>query len=292
MKIISMALILVGLIGIFVIYTGNSGQAPQPVVAEVKNEAPPPPVIPQETITVAVAKVDLSSKTLLTADDFQIESIKVPATSSEKGLFGLKKGPAIIGWAVNSPIAKDSYIPVSALVEPGSSEYIDLFKQPGYLVYAFPLSKTDGYLFDNLKAGDNVDIYLSYDRNIRSGSDEIVSPGSKNDITDVRLKPVMSGKRVLSIRPGSQRAVATKAGSSPDGGYADVNDYVIVELTDNEMKIIKVLEGKSKFVLFPSLPEGYEQNGDTPLIGQEMQWPVSDEVIFGSPLSKIREMRG
>ncbi len=276
---ISIALILVGLIGIFMLYQKQDNTPSQVVSAPVINKDPE---IKEMVISVAIAKEDLTEKMILTSDDFQLGTIKVLENSQEKRIYDLNTNTSIIGYALNAPIAKNAFIPVTALVEPGSHEYVDLFKQPGTIIYTFNLQKGDQYLVDNLKSGEYVDIFLAYERNHLSGGiNEYISPGGRNNVNDVYLKPVMMHKRVLSLKkfPGI-------------GNESNGNVQLIVEISDIDMKIIKALEGRSKFVLFPSLPDDVEIDIKSSLPEKEENWPVSDATIFNTGIGGIREIRG
>lgn len=282
-NLISIVLILVGVFGIFMLYNTQSTETP-PVV-------PPPsptstePEIRNVTISVAIAKEDLAEKTVLTAEDFQLGTIKVPEDSVERRIYDLKKPTSITGYAINAPIAKDAFIPISTLVEPGSMEYIALFKQPGTIIYTFNLQKNEQYLIDNLKSGNYVDIFLAYERNrLANGKNEYVSPPAlKNSVSDVYLKPLMMHKRVLSM-------------NKPHANINNINNVnenieLVIELSDFDMKIMKAIEDRSKLVLFPSLPDNLDIP-ITPLPEGVSSWPISDEAIFNLGINGIREIRG
>ena len=72
-------------------------------------------------------------------------------------------------------------------------------------------------------------------------------------------------------------------------------------LTDNEVKILKGLEGKTRILLFPAAQEntGENKSANGVLSGREAAWPVSDQPIFNEPQSepiseatKVNELRG
>lgn len=284
-NLISIALILVGLIGIFMLYQSQSDKPPviPPVPA-----APKEPTIREVTISVAIAKEDLVEKTVLTAEDFQLGTLKVPEDSVERRTYDLKKPASMIGYAVNAPIAKGAFIPVSTLVEPGSAEYIGLFKQPGTIIYTFNLQKNEQYLVDNLKSGNYVDIFLAYERNrLANGVNEYVSPPAlRHTVSDVFLKPLMMHKRVLSLTKHIGNNINNINSENSE------NVQLVVELSDIDMKIIRALEDRSKLVLFPSLPDNLDMPINTSLPEKESSWPISEATIFNSGLSGVREIRG
>lgn len=286
-NLISIVLIFVGLGGIFMLYQNQSADTPPVIPPPITVE--PEPETRNVTISVAIAKVDLAEKTVLTAEDFQLGTIKVPEDSAERRTYDLKKPTSIIGYAINAPIAKDAVIPTSILVEPGSTEFIGLFKQPGTIIYTFNLQKDEQYLVDNLKSGNYVDIFLSYERNrLANGGNEYLSPpNTRNTVSDVFLKPLMMHKRVLSLTKNTDNTI-----NSNSININNDNIELVVELSDIDMKILKTIEDRSKLILFPSLPD----NLDIPIMPLPEEgissWPISDDVIFESGINGIREIRG
>lgn len=296
--VISIVLILVGIVGIYIIYSSSTPQAPV-IIQE-------PPQQQTEQISVAVAKRDLAGKTLLTDDDFSIKVITVPLQSSEKAQFSVGGLGSLANWALTAPIEEGSNIPVSLLLRPGSTEYIAMFLQPGSVIYSFTIAPADYYIFDNLKVGEYVDIYLAYDRNPISG--DVNSPGNRPTITDMRLKPIMTNKRVLSITPSL--AATKKKQIEVNQNIIDGDDRVVVELTDYDLKALKTLEGKAKFIIFPSVPpEVLEKRINAKKVQQENpdavvdstnnvlsekeleSWPISNEELFAGT-TKVKRIQG
>lgn len=287
--VISIVLILVGIVGIYFV-SQSGGPAPvqvDPVVVEQ-------PKIRDENISVAVAKRDLAGKTVLTLDDFTIKVISVPEKSPEKAQFSVAGLGSLANWALSAPVEEGSNIPVSLLVKPGTSEYISMFLQPGSVIYSFTIPPSDYYIFDNLNVGEYVDIYLAYDRNPASG--DVSSPGNRPNITDMRLKPIMANKRVLAVTPSL--AASKRKQTNTNQNVIDGDDRVVVELTDQDVKILKTLDGKAKFIVFPSVPAEViaerinarkaleenpelEGNTDSVLTNNELHnFPVSNEELF------------
>lgn len=279
--VVYIAMIIVGIIGLF--FYLNQSKAP--VSPQTKQQTP------QETIAVAVARRNLEANSVLQADDFQIKNVSVNVGSLDTQ-FNLS-GHNPLHWALKSPVAADAYIPPSALVMPGSDDYLAMFLQPGNVLYTFTLEASDNYLLTNLKPGQGVDIFLSYSiKPGRDGVDEIVSPA--HSIKDSRLKPLMTNKRVLAMR--TAKTVAKNGVDAPEKG-----SQLITELTDNEVKILKGLEGKTRILLFPAAQEntGENKSANGVLSGREAAWPVSDQPIFNEPQSepiseatKVNELRG
>lgn len=267
-------MIVVGLIGLFFYVTKSDNPVPQ---GEAKKN------IPQETITVAVAKRELKANSILQPDDFQIENISV-AVGSADTQFKIRQ-PKLINWALNNPISSGAYISPEMLVEPGSDEYLAMFLQPGNVLYTFEIGSSDNYLLRNIKPGQGMDVYLSY--SFKQGADgfnQIVSPA--HAISESRLKPLFLNKRVLSIR---------EAGLARKGE----GNFLIAELQDNEVKLLKSLEGKAKIIIFPST---YRPGKDAPegnsAAVEKASWPVNNDPIFKfseppRPEAKdVNELRG
>lgn len=273
-------MIVVGVIGLFFYVTQSDNPAPQ---VELQKHTP------KEIITVAIAKRELEANSILQPDDFQIKSISVDVGSADTK-FKITQ-PKLVNWALSSPITSGAYISPETLVEPGSDEYLVMFLQPGNVLYTFEIDASDNYLLNNLKPGQGMDIFLSY--SLRQGADgynEVVSPA--HTISESRLKPLFVNKRVLAIR---EAGVVNKNGIKrhEDGSL------LIAELQDNEVKLLKSLEGKAKIILFPSTYRpGKDAPEGNPSAVQEASWPVNNEPIFqfSAPprpaATDVNELRG
>ncbi|VTM71431.1 Flp pilus assembly protein CpaB [Raoultella planticola] len=241
---------------------------------------------------MAIATRDLDARTILRAGDFQIKTMTVEVGSSD-AQFNLV-GKSLDNWALKNTVPANSWILPGLLVEPGSDEYLSLFLQPGNILYTFELNKADNYLLNNVKAGQGVDIYLSY-RRIYPKHEDTLEVGAdqsreKNQLYN-RLKPLMGNKRVLAIRPA--KTVVNNGVSVVEKG-----SQLVVELQDREVKMLKGLGGElANVLLFPAAtsPEG---KSTIALPSLEAAWPVSDDVIFNLPpvpaklASEINELRG
>ncbi|HFP9382245.1 TPA: hypothetical protein ACHOY5_000781 [Raoultella planticola] len=277
-------MIVVGILGLF-FYFNQSHPAALPQASQPEKK-------PQQTISVAVAARDLDASTVLRAGDFQIKTVTVEVGSSDVQ-FNLV-GKSLDNWALKSAVSANSWILPGLLAEPGSNEYLTLFLQPGNILYTFELNKSDNYLLNNVKAGQGVDIYLSY-RRIYPKHEDTLEVGAdqsreKNQLYN-RLKPLMGNKRVLAIRPA--KTVVNNGVSVVEKG-----SQLVVELQDREVKMLKGLGGElANILLFPAAtsPEG---KSTIALPSLEAVWPVSDDVIFNLPpvpaklASEINELRG
>lgn len=277
-------MIVVGILGLFFYFNQSR---PAAIL-----QASQPEKKPQQTISVAVAIRDLDASTVLRAGDFQMKTVTVEVGSSD-AQFNLA-GKSLDNWALKSAVPANSWILPGLLAEPGSNEYLSLFLQPGNILYTFELNKADNYLLNNVKAGQGVDIYLSY-RRIYPKHEDTLEVGAdqsreKNQLYN-RLKPLMGNKRVLAIRPA--KTVVNNGVSVVEKG-----SQLVVELQDREVKMLKGLGGElANVLLFPAAtsPEG---KSTIALPSLEAAWPVIDDVIFNLPpvpaklASEINELRG
>lgn len=273
--IIYVLMILTGSIGI--LFYMKSAHTPTPGTSEMQAHSL------TETIVVAVALHDLAANSILKKDDFQLRNISVSPESTDMQ-FNIKEND-LIHWALKNAVAKGSYLQPTALVEPGSDDYIAMFIMPGNVLYPFELDASDNYLLTNLKSGASVDIYLSYGlRQDDNGSEEIISPA--RSIRDTRLKPLMINRRVLAIRRVDQNE-KEKAQES--------RSQLLVELRDAEIKLLKGLEGNARILLFPTVrsPIDLRSRASETLSGKEGTWPVSGDPLFDGPRSRpTNEWRG
>lgn len=277
-------MIVVGILGLFFYFNQSRTAAPL--------QASQPEKKPQQTISVVVATRDLDARTILRAGDFQIKTVTVDVGSTDTQ-FNLV-GKNLDNWALKSAVPANSWILPGLMVAPGSDEYLPLFLRPGNILYTFELNKSDNYLLNNIKAGQGVDIYLSY-RRIYPKHEDTLEVGAeqsreKNQLYN-RLKPLMGNKRVLAIRPA--KTVVNNGVNVVEKG-----SQLVVELQDHEVKMLKGLGGElANILLFPATttPEG---KSTIALPSPEAAWPVSDDVIFNLPpvpaklTSEINELRG
>lgn len=277
-------MIVVGILGLFLYF--NQSRTAVPL------QASQPEKKPQQTISVAVAVRDLDARTVLRPEDFRIKTVMVEVGSSD-ARFNLVDNN-LDNWALKSAVPANSWILPGLLMEPGSNEYLALFLQPGNILYTFELNKSDNYLLNNIKAGQGVDIYLSYRRIYPKHEDtlEVAADQSreKNQIYN-RLKPLMGNKRVLAIRPA--KTVVNNGVSVVEKG-----SQLVVELQDREVKMLKGLGGElANILLFPAATS---PDGKSPITlpTPEEAWPVSDDIIFNLPpvpaklATEINELRG
>ncbi|MBG6242174.1 MAG: hypothetical protein EKE20_09895 [Candidatus Symbiopectobacterium sp. Dall1.0] len=273
--IIYMLMILTGSIGI--LFYMKSAGTPTPGTSKIQGNSS------TETIVVAVAQRDLSANNVLKKDDFQLKNISVSPESTDMQ-FNIKEND-LIHWALKSAVAKGTYLQPTALVEPGSDDYIAMFIMPGNVLYPFELDASDNYLLTNLKPGASVDIYLSYGlRQDDNGSQDIISPAKS--IRDTRLKPLMINRRVLAIR---------RVNPDEKEKSQESRSQLLVELRDAEIKLLKGLEGNARILLFPTArnPIDLRSRGSETLSGKEATWPVSSAPLFDEPRSRpTHEWRG
>ncbi|POT57845.1 hypothetical protein C3432_07840 [Citrobacter amalonaticus] len=236
--IVYILMILVGIVGIFIFSKNEPDKDVQPLVQTKQDE-------PSIEIQSVVLMKDLARGTILTADDYRINTIKKKesevTTAERKAIKGLEN---IVGWALKSDLSKDSMVTLNNVAKPGTNEYFELFLLPGNVVYTFTLQSNENYLLDNVKTGTGVDIYLIYGREVgRDMKENIVSPPTS--VTGRSLKKVIANKRVLAINKAKQK--------EKDGIYTIAEgSQIIVELNNDDVKILRGLETGTKLALFPA----------------------------------------
>lgn len=288
--IIYILMILVGIVGIF-IFSNNAPDTDVQPLTQTKEE-----VKLVEVQNVVLVK-DLPRGTILTTDDYRINTIKKnenEVTSAErKAMTGLE---SIVGWALKSDMSKDAVLTINNVAQPGTNDYFELFLMPGNVVYTFTLQSNENYLLDNVKTGTGVDIYLIYGREVgRDLKDNIVSPPSS--VTGRSLKKVIANKRVLAINKAKRK--------EKDGIYTIAEgSQVIVELNNDDVKILRGLETGTKLALFPAADnEQQELTLDSLLKLPESNWvddaPYLPEGNFSAPgvgdgsmTNGVTELRG
>lgn len=290
--VVYIVMIVVGLLGLF-FYSKSNQEAtvPQQNVSQVETK-------PKQTISVAVANHDLEPKSVLKPEDFQIKRVEIDANSGD-ARYNLA-GRTITDWALRSGIQANSWIQPSLLAEPGSDEYIAMFLKPGNILYKFILKKSDSYLLDNLKAGQGVDVYVSY--RVHRPGNTVSSIGNGNESLESRLysrlKPLMGNKRVLAIRSVNNiiRGTADVAGAVGSNiNNKSGEGELVLELQDNEVKMLKGIgDSDANIVLFPAVTSA-DGKSKIKLSAEEATWPVSGDVIFNrftGTATSIDELRG
>lgn len=295
-QIINIAMVVIGIIGMALyFFAGSKPEVATPPDVQAQQEKEP--AIPTETITVAVANSDLEKGTKLTASDFKLKTLTITEAGHERETYAVEN---VENWMIKSDIASGSYIPVSALAEPGSEEYILMSARPGSIVYGFSIKNSDSYLFANTKPGEGVDIYLSY--HLRSevkdnGSVSITPTTESSDAINGRhFKIIMKNKKVLAINKLNSNGL-----KSFDEDPLKKEGYVLLELTPDEVKTLKGLDG-AKLYIFPGQSD-VEKLGTqhSALVGNEGQWPIDNRDILSIRNNtqnndvieeKIKEFRG
>lgn len=283
--IINIAMIVIGIIGMLIYFISNNRKAERSQqVQQIE--------VPQEKISVAVAQRDLSAGMLLTPSDFTQESRTVTKDSDEVKNFQLSD--SINEWMVRDAIKAGTEIPVHSLIKPGTHEYIKMSVKPGQIVYGFSIQRADSYLFTNLKAGGGVDIYLSYNLLQTTSDDGHVTTTSTIDtaqdiISNRRFKLLLKNKKILSLET-TTKGLAEKVVSDNTTPMSK-EGYMLVELTPDEVRILKGLDG-GKFYIFPTT-DGITQPEIKPensvLIGAEGQWPIDNRNILFNEIKAIEK---
>lgn len=269
---IYIVMIVIGIVGLF--FYINQSRVPAP-------SSVPQQAVPQETIAVAVARRDLKAGDVLQADDFQLKNMSVAQGSADLTLNLAAVNP--LGYALKSAVQAESFIPPSALVQPGSDDYLAMFIKPESVIYPFTLDDNDSYLLQNLVAGQGVDIYLSY--SLDAESNDVVSPA--RSIRDSRMKALMLDKRVLSVKPAT---TVKKNGVE----IVERGSQVVVELQHYEVKMLQELQDKNaRILLFPAVAKARASDAikNSTLPEKEAAWPIKEDEIFTTE-NEVGELRG
>lgn len=251
---IYIVMIVIGVAGLFFYINQSRVPAPSPT---------PVQAVQQETIAVAVARRDLKAGDVLQEDDFQLKNRSVAQGSADMTFNLAAVNP--LGYALKAAVQADDLIPPSALVSPGSKDYLAMFIKPGSVIYPFTLDDRDSYLLQNLVAGQGVDIYFSYGLDTESNS--VISPA--HSLQGSRMKALMFNKRVLSVKPAK---TANKNGIE----LIERGSQVVIELQHDEVKMLKELQDKNaRLSLFPAVKN---------------QADAAEDIVI--PVSTIKELRG
>ena len=272
-----LAMIVVGLALLF------TKSAPPPVEQKEERIVAEPPKKEEsktEIINVAVAKHDISKKTILTKDDYYFKSIEV-AINKERPKF-ITETARIDAYVVKNNIAKDTVIEESLIASPNSEDYILLALKEGNFMFPFAIDPIDSYLMKNLKSGDLIDLYLFYgdetERNDRES--KLVSPS--RDFAKNRLKPIIVGKKVLYFDVGEEDL---------DKSYnKNKTAQVQLELSNQEIKVLRSLMTNSTIIMYPSTFKKNVENGLRLLSDKEKNWPLSEKDIFSG--TRINTLKG
>ena len=272
-----LAMIVVGLALLF------TKSAPPPVEQKEERIVAEPPKKEEsktEIINVAVAKHDISKKTILTKDDYYFKSIEV-AINKERPKF-ITETARIDAYVVKNNIAKDTVIEESLIASPNSEDYILLALKEGNFMFPFAIDPIDSYLMKNLKSGDLIDLYLFYgdETQINDRETKLVSPS--RDFAKNRLKPIIVGKKVLYFDVGEEDL---------DKGYnKNKTAQVQLELSNQEIKVLRSLMTNSTIIMYPSTFKKNVENGLRLLSDKEKNWPLSEKDIFSG--TRINTLKG
>ena len=272
-----LAMIVVGLALLF------TKSAPPPVEQKEERIVAEPPKKEEsktEIINVAVAKHDISKKTILTKDDYYFKSIEV-AINKERPKF-ITETARIDAYVVKNNIAKDTVIEESLIASPNSEDYILLALKEGNFMFPFAIDPIDSYLMKNLKSGDLIDLYLFYgdETQINDRETKLVSPS--RDFAKNRLKPIIVGKKVLYFDVGEEDL---------DKSYnKNKTAQVQLELSNQEIKVLRSLMTNSTIIMYPSTFKKNVENGLRLLSDKEKNWPLSEKDIFSG--TRINTLKG
>jgi pilus assembly protein CpaB len=282
--------ILMLIVGLALLFTKSSPPpVAEPVVqpqVEVKEE-PKQEEPKTEIITIAVAKHDISKKTILTKDDYYFKSIEIKIDSEQKSEY-ITNATELDSYVVKSNIAKDSFIERHLIASPNSSDYAMLALKEGNYMFPFRLEQIDSYLVKNLKGGDLVDLYIFYSdaepanfNNKVLKDDKLVSPS--DDFVKNRIKPIIVGKKILYIDIDDV-GIDSKFQKKDTG-------QIQLELSNQEIKLLRTLMTNSTIIMYPSNYKKSVDDGLRLLSDKEKNWPLTDKAIF-SKKKQINLLKG
>ena len=269
-------------VGLALLFTKSAPPPVEPKAEPIVAEPPKKEEPKTEIINVAVAKRDISKKTILTKDDYYFKSIEV-AINRERPNY-ITEPAKLDAYVVKNHIAKDTVIEESLIASPNSEDYVLLALKEGNYMFPFNLDPIDSYLMKNLKSGDLIDLYVFYGDETEKGAnikeDKLVSPS--RDFVKNRLKPIIVGKKVLYFDRGEDEL---------DKNYNKNNvAQVQLELSNREIKLLRTLMTNSTIIMYPSTFKKNVEDGLRLLSDKEKNWPLSEKDIFSG--TRINTLKG
>ncbi|PXZ00888.1 hypothetical protein DKK69_03600 [Gilliamella apicola] len=269
-------------VGLALLFTKSAPPPVEPKAEPIVAEPPKKEEPKTEIINVAVAKRDISKKTILTKDDYYFKSIEV-AINRERPNY-ITEPAKLDAYVVKNHIAKDTVIEESLIASPNSEDYVLLALKEGNYMFPFNLDPIDSYLMKNLKSGDLIDLYVFYGDETEKGAnikeDKLVSPS--RDFVKNRLKPIIVGKKVLYFDRGEDEL---------DKNYNKNNvAQVQLELSNREIKLLRTLMTNSTIIMYPSTFKKNVEDGLRLLSDKEKNWPLSEKDIFSG--TRINLLKG
>lgn len=269
-------------VGLALLFTKSAPPPVEPKAEPIVAEPPKKEEPKTEIINVAVAKRDISKKTILTKDDYYFKSIEV-AINRERPNY-ITEPAKLDAYVVKNHIAKDTVIEESLIASPNSEDYVLLALKEGNYMFPFNLDPIDSYLMKNLKSGDLIDLYVFYgdetEKSANIKEEKLVSPS--RDFVKNRLKPIIVGKKVLYFDRGEDEL---------DKNYNKNNvAQVQLELSNREIKLLRTLMTNSTIIMYPSTFKKNVEDGLRLLSDKEKNWPLSEKDIFSG--TRINLLKG
>ena len=263
------------IVGVALLFTKSTTPAvvDRPPEPKVIVEQPPVEKKPQtEVITIAVAKRNIDKKTILTKEDYYFKSIEIAINEGEAKY--ITKGEEIDAYVAKNNIAKDAIIEKSFIASPNSEDYILLALKEGNYMFPFKLDWMDAYLIKNLKGGDLVDLYLFYGDESKN-SVKLTSPS--REFVQNRLKPIIVGKKLLYFDLVED--------TEKKNDLAQVQ----LELSNNEIKLLRTLMTNSTIIMYPSTYKKSVEDGLRLLSDKERGWPLTEkDVLSGAKINMLK----
>ncbi|WP_392552782.1 hypothetical protein RHO14_02645 [Orbus wheelerorum] len=265
--------ILMLVIGFTLLFSHSSSKTDDQIV-EVQTEQKKS----TEMVTIAVAKANISARTIITPADYYFKTIEVNSNDFNKAQYILSPSQ-IDTYVAKNNIEKETMIEHNFIASPSSPEYLALSLKPGEYIFPIDIAKEDAYLLNNLKTGDLVDIYIIYgaEQNTGRNNDNLTLVSPSRNFSTTNIKPLIVSKKILFIENDTTN---TKQNSG----------QINLVLSNEEIKLLRTLMINSTIVLYPSNYTESLDDGMIMLGEQEKNWPLSERQILN--YKQINKLRG
>ncbi len=241
---VSLLVIVVG-IGGLVFHQGNQSAPLAPAVRSATGE---------KSILVAKTVRPVSAGSLLTTDDFSVQTLSVPETSDLLA-YDITAQGSLEGYLVTVALAENSYIAPQVVESPGSPTFLRNSLHAGEVAWQFRVDTRHGWLLDSLKPGDEATLYLrtletnknsKVKESVALNSDEMSGGQSQRYVlTAVINRMQVRGVKRLSEAQQDENAKAKKKEES------DYVGDITLRVSNQDLRKIKVIEKAGDVLLLP-----------------------------------------
>ncbi|CQJ57665.1 putative tight adherance operon protein [Yersinia intermedia] len=250
----SILIIAIGSAGIM-INTKNDEQTPYNFVDSKKEK--------EVKIILAQSIHDLSSRTLLTQNDYALKTIIVPE-SSELIKNNISGSTDINSHLLKVNLVAGSYITQDVLVSPDSNEFNYLNLKKSEVIYKFNITQKSGYLLDTLQVGDSLSFQLRVletDKNKGMSSGTVINTKELSDKKSqtFSLNEIIPAMRIIRMKKYSTDELSEKNNKNQKTEEI-VTGYISVVIKREELDIIHIAEKSGDIVLAPSIASDNNQS--------------------------------